>query len=120
MWRVKAKAGIVGHMVDVNTLISKSRLIDFCRRWKVTRVELFGSALREDFSANSDVDFLVTFEEGGSPDFFAFARMQRELEALIGRRVDVMTRRAVEQSPNPERKREILDSVKTIYEEKAA
>jgi len=42
-------------------VIPKERIADFCRRWKITELALFGSVLREDFRADSDVDVLVTF-----------------------------------------------------------
>jgi len=37
------------------------RIAEFCRRWKITELALFGSVLRDDFRPDSDVDVLVTF-----------------------------------------------------------
>jgi predicted nucleotidyltransferase len=111
---------MLGGMVDLNQLIPVERLSHFCQRWKITRVDLFGSALTEDFSEKSDIDLLITFQEGATPGFFGFVEMKMELEELLGRRIDVMTRRSIEKSRNPIRKQEILETAKTIYEEKAA
>lgn len=107
-------------MTDVNQLFPREKLTDFCKAWKITQVDLFGSVLRDDFSEASDIDLLVTFQEGQTPSFFRFVRMKRELEELLGRPVDIMTRPSIERSRNPLRKQEILGSAKTIYEEKAA
>lgn len=70
--------------------ISRSTLADFCRRHHIDRLALFGSALREDFRADSDLDILVEFAPGHTPGW-AFFAMQEELSNLLGRRVDLNT-----------------------------
>jgi uncharacterized protein len=70
--------------------IDRDRIADFCRKHHIRRLALFGSALRDDFRADSDVDVLVEFEEGCVPGF-AFIDLQDELAALIGHRVDLHT-----------------------------
>jgi hypothetical protein len=90
-------------------------LREFCLRWNVAELALFGSALRADFSPDSDVDVLVTFVEGSLPSLFEFARMGDELAALFGRRVDLLTRKSVESSPNYIRRKEILSTAQVIY-----
>lgn len=62
----------------------------FCRRNHIRRLALFGSVLRPDFRADSDVDILVEFEPGHTPGL-AFFRMQQELSELLGREVDLNT-----------------------------
>lgn len=70
----------------------KEKLAEFCRRNHILKLSLFGSALREDFRPNSDVDVLVVFEEGHAPGFFGLARMEEELSGLLGgRKVDLRT-----------------------------
>lgn len=86
-----------------------------CRRWKVLDLALFGSALREDFRPESDVDLLVTFDASAEWSLLDHVRMQQELSDLLGREVDLVSRRAVEGSPNMVRRRAILDSAETIY-----
>lgn len=62
----------------------------FCRGHQIARLALFGSALRDDFTPDSDVDMLVEFEPGHAPGL-AFFAMQDELSRLIGRKVDLNT-----------------------------
>ena len=88
---------------------------EFCERWKVIKLELFGSALRDDFSTASDLDFLVTFADDAKWSLFDFYEMQDELAEILNRKVDLFTRRSVEQSSNPYRKQEILKNAKSIY-----
>lgn len=95
--------------------IPRERLAEFCRKWKVAELSLFGSALREDFGPESDVDVLVTFEPDARPTLFSLQDIEAELAAMFGRPVDVVTRRSIEQSRNPVRRREILSSSKVVY-----
>ena len=70
--------------------IDRDAIATFCRRHHVRRLALFGSVLREDFAPGSDVDVLVEFEPGHVPGL-AFFDMERELSALLGRKVDLNT-----------------------------
>jgi predicted nucleotidyltransferase len=76
--------------VAVHIPIDRKVLADYCRRNHVRRLALFGSVLRDDFAPASDVDVLVEFETGHVPGL-AFFDMERELTALLGRRVDLNT-----------------------------
>lgn len=87
----------------------------FCRRWKIRTLAVFGSALRDDFGPDSDVDVLVTFELFADWSLLDHMQMQEELEALLGRKVDLVNRRAVERSPNWIRRKAILGSAETVY-----
>lgn len=78
---------------------------------------LFGSVLRDDFHDGSDVDVLVTFRAGTTIHLAEWIALGDELQAWLGREVDVMTRRSIEDSPNYLRRRMILDSAQVIYEE---
>lgn len=76
--------------------IDRSALAEFCRRHHVRKLSLFGSVLRPDFSAESDVDVLVEFEPGHVPGFIGLHAMEAELsERLGGRRVDLVTERSL-------------------------
>lgn len=102
--------------INAQIEIPYSGIEDFCRKWNITKFELFGSALRNDFEqGRSDVDVLVTFAPGATPglDFFV---MPDELEKIFGRPVDLSTRRSIEQSRNPLRREAILTSAQTVYE----
>lgn len=61
-----------------------------CRRYKVQELSAFGSAIRSDFRADSDIDLLVQFEPSAKIGFLAFASLQRELSELLGRKVDLV------------------------------
>ena len=89
----------------------KEKLRDFCRKWKVTEFSLFGSVVRDDLGPESDVDVLVTFEEGARRTLFDMVHMEDELVEIFGRPVDLLTRRSIERSRNPIRRDSILTSV---------
>ena len=71
--------------------IDAALLESFARRHGIRRLSLFGSSLRSDFTDRSDVDLLVEFEPDRIPGLFRLASMERELETLIGRPVDLRT-----------------------------
>jgi len=71
--------------------VPKSAVKRFCKKHHVRKLSLFGSVLREDFRADSDVDVLVEFEPGKGPGFLGLARMERKLSAILGRKVDLRT-----------------------------
>ena len=87
----------------------------FCRKWQITRLEIFGSALREDFRPDSDIDFLATFAPDSRLSLFDHVAMEEELAGLLQRDVDLVSRDAVEQSHNPYRWKSILESTHAIY-----
>lgn len=88
---------------------------EFCKRWKIERLELFGSALRPDFGPESDVDILVTFAEGSAWSLLDHVCMEDELAGIIGREVDLVSRRAVARSRNWIRRDGILNGAEPIY-----
>ena len=73
-------------------IIPKDRIADFCRRYHIRRLAVFGSALRDDFGPDSDVDVLVEFELGHVPGFFGLSDMELELSGLFaGHKIDLRT-----------------------------
>jgi predicted nucleotidyltransferase len=101
--------------VHPNLRVSHDDLAAFCRKWKISRLELFGSALRADFDDESDVDILVTFDEGRHPSSGERLDMEEELRAILGREVDLIKRDLVESSENWIRRKRILESARPIY-----
>jgi hypothetical protein len=95
--------------------LDKKSIAEFCRRWKITEFSLFGSVLRDDFRPDSDIDVLVSFSPDAEWGLFEHAAMQEELAAMFNRKVDLITRRAVEHSRNPLRRRIILESAQPYY-----
>jgi predicted nucleotidyltransferase len=73
-----------------NVAIDQAHLAEFCRQHGIRRLTVFGSALRDDFGPDSDIDVLVEFEPGRTPGL-AFFSMQDELSRLFKRVVDLHT-----------------------------
>jgi len=98
--------------VNPNVQLDRDAVAAFCRKWRIRELSIFGSALHEDFSPESDLDFLVSFEPGASWDLFDLVEMKAELEAQYGRSVDLVEKEALR---NPWRKREILKTCEVVY-----
>jgi uncharacterized protein len=102
-------------MAVANIEISDDALAALCRRSRICELALFGSAIRDDFGPDSDVDVLVTFEADAHPTLFDLVGIQDELRELFGRDVDLLTRRGIERSRNPMRRDAILSSAEIVY-----
>jgi predicted nucleotidyltransferase len=96
--------------------VSEAQIADFCRRWEINEFALFGSVLRDDFDAESDLDVLVSFGPDADWSLLDHVQMEHELEGLLGRPVDLLTRRSVERSHNWLRRQEILSTAEVVYE----
>ena len=95
--------------------LSVDQLTEFCRRWKIVELAVFGSVLRSDFKSDSDVDMLVTFAADAQWSLLDHVRMQDELSDLLKRNVDLVSRKGIEKSRNYIRRRAILESSEVIY-----
>jgi predicted nucleotidyltransferase len=93
-------------------VIDRDRIADFCRRWSITELALFGSILRADFRADSDVDVLVTFAPDAPWTMWDLSRMRAELESTFGREVDLVEKKALR---NPYRRQAILADHHVLY-----
>jgi predicted nucleotidyltransferase len=93
------------------------QIAEFCRKWNVSEFALFGSVLRDDFRPDSDVDVLLTWAPESRVSVFEYPEMKEELETIFGRKVDLVSRRGIERSRNPIRKRSILGSARVVYEQ---
>ena len=102
-------------MTKRNIDLPKEQIADFCRRWQITELALFGSVLRGDFDPDSDLDVLVTFASGADWSLLDHLRMEQELTELLGRKIDLLSKRAVEQSHNWIRRLEILNTAQVVY-----
>ncbi len=102
-------------MLALNVQLPEAMLVEFCRRWEVSEFSVFGSVLRDDFRPDSDVDVLVTFAPDAKRGLLALATMKYELEALLSRKVDLVSKRAIEISHNWIRRNEILGTAQVIY-----
>jgi predicted nucleotidyltransferase len=99
----------------MNIEIPHDRIAEFCRKWKIREFALFGSVLRDDFRPDSDVDLLVTYEEGFQPGLSELLDMEEELEAIFGRKVDLVERRLVEENRNYIIRKHILRTMRPVY-----
>ena len=106
----------MAHLEATETLFrQKERIAKLCKSYGVAELSVFGSALRDDFRADSDVDFLVTFEDG---DYGPWMNKLTQLEAELSRLLD----RPVEVVPKEDLKWVIRDRVlaesKVLYDSK--
>jgi len=99
----------------VSIAIDREKIAEFCRRWKITEFALFGSVLREDFRPDSDVDVLVSFASDAHWTLFDMVHMQEELQTILGREVDLVSRRGLEASRNYLRRKAILSSAEVVH-----
>ena len=98
--------------MNAQVQLDQGTLAEFCRRRRVRELSIFGSALRDDFGPESDLDFLVSFEPGATWDLLDLLDMKAELETIFGRAVDLVEKEALR---NPWRKHEILGTREVIY-----
>ena len=80
----------------------------FCRRWRIEAFALFGSILRDDFNESSDVDVLVRWSPSAEWSVLDHLRMERELGELLGRRVEIVSWRALDERATPAARAEIV------------
>lgn len=78
------------------------RLEEFCHRWRIAELRVFGFALREDFRPESDVDVLVRFAPDADWSLMDHVAMEEELAGIVGRKVDLVSERAIERSTKPD------------------
>ena len=98
-------------MSTVKIKIPTENLDTFCQRYQVRRLSLFGSVLRDDFQADSDIDVLVQFEPDARVGFMTLGKMQRELEALFQRPIDLIPQDGLK----PVIREEVLASAQEVY-----
>ena len=91
-------------------LIPYDQVADFARRWKITELALFGSVLRDDFAADSDV--LVSFDPAATWSLWDLTAMEDELTAMIGRKVDLVEKEGLR---NPFRRQHVVTGRLVIY-----
>jgi len=98
-----------------NLGVKASVIADFCHRWKIQQLAVFGSAAGGVLRSDSDIDLLVTFAPDADWTMFDHYRMENELTELFARDVDLVNIRALEENPNPIYHQQILNSAKVVY-----
>jgi hypothetical protein len=102
----------VVNSVNLPINLSSQQVLEFCNRWSIVELALFGSVLRSDFRSDSDIDVLVTFLPTVQWSLLDFVRMQQELEEIFNRPVDIVERDTIH---NPYRKQRIMMENQVIY-----
>ena len=92
--------------------ISNEQLDEFCQRWHVIELALFGSVTRDDYRPDSDIDVMVEFSPDADRNLWDFVDMRDELAEILGRDVDLITKGTIK---NPYRKASIEKDLKVIY-----
>lgn len=96
--------------------VSREKIVDFCKRWKVIEFSFFGSVLRDDFDpVVSDIDILIEFSSSSSWGLFDLVKMEEELSHIFNRSVDLVNKKAIQNSRNWIRKQNILESAEVYY-----
>lgn len=91
------------------------KIAEFCHKWQVAELALFGSILRDDFRPDSDIDILITFSPTAKRGLTETLQMRDELQIILNREVDLIVKAAIERSENWLRRKNILESAKVIY-----
>ncbi|MFA6186254.1 MAG: nucleotidyltransferase family protein [Phycisphaerae bacterium] len=102
-------------MVALNFGVPEEKIADFCRKWKVQQLSVFGSAVSGKLRPDSDIDLLVSFAPAADWSMFDHYRMEDELTGIFAREVDLISRQAIEENSNWICRREIFDNAKVIY-----
>jgi uncharacterized protein len=111
---VNIRGGIVMELADIN--LDEETLAEFCKRYQIVKLEVFGSVVRGKLKKKSDVDFLVTYAPDKKFQPWCYLPEEDEMAALIGRKVDWLFRSTVEASRNPIFRKEVLSTAKVIFE----
>ncbi|OGB63061.1 MAG: DNA polymerase subunit beta [Caldithrix sp. RBG_13_44_9] len=98
--------------MNLRIYIPKDEIIEFCRKWKIKELAIFGSALGKNFGPESDVDVLVVFQDDAKWNLFDHMKAEEELKEIFGREVDLVEKKAIK---NPFRRHHILSNHEVIY-----
>jgi hypothetical protein len=94
---------------------SQQQIEQFCQRWHIVELALFGSVLRDDFRPGSDIDVLVKFAPDFDRGLNETMQMREELVAMFGRSVDLIPKETIERSHNALRRKNILGTARILY-----
>jgi hypothetical protein len=98
--------------VSPKVKFDRQKVAELCRRYGVAELALFGSVLRDDFRAESDVDVLISFNPDAHPSLLELVELREDLKELFGREVDLVERAGLR---NPFRRQAILSTAEVVY-----
>jgi uncharacterized protein len=99
-------------MVKTKIEIPTIKIQEFCRKWQINELSLFGSVLRADFGPKSDIDVMVSFDDKAVWDLFDLVDMIEELKVIFGRDVDLVEKGTIR---NPFRRHSIMANKEVLY-----
>ena len=108
---------MIARLPSLRISLPMEQIAAFCRRWNIARLEVFGSALRDDFQPDSDLDLVATYAPQARRSLLDRVRMKLELEALLRRDVDLLNRRALGKARHHSRAAAILAQAVPLYAE---
>ena len=87
-------------------------VLHLCKKYYIIELSIFGSSIRDDFTQNSDVDILVSFDKNSKITLFDIMELENEFSILLNRKVDIVEKESLK---NPIRKNKILSTREIIY-----
>jgi predicted nucleotidyltransferase len=87
-------------------------VVALCRKYFITELSIFGSSIRDDFTQNSEIDILVSFDNNSKISLFDIMELEKDFTQLINRNVDIVEKESLK---NPIRKNKILSTREIIY-----
>ena len=93
-------------------LLDYSNMVKLCKKYSIIELSIFGSSIRDDFSKDSDVDILVSFDRKSQISLFDIIELENEFSQLLNRDVDIVEKESLK---NPIRKEKILSTREIIY-----
>jgi len=97
--------------MNQNISLNNAFINELCRRYQVRELSIFGSALRDDFDRESDIDLLVDFMPEAQIGYLTLLRMQREFSTILNRRVDLVPKEGLK----PKIRNEVISQAQVIY-----
>jgi predicted nucleotidyltransferase len=102
----------MNHSVQLgDAQIDENKLAELCRNYGVRELSLFGSAVRGEMRPGSDIDIMVEFDPGARIGLLKFESLSEDLEALVGRKVDLVTKRGLKAWIRPQ----VLKEARIVY-----
>ena len=100
------------HTVQLGDVqVDENKLADLCRNYDVRELSLFGSAVRGEMRPGSDIDIMVEFDPGARIGLLKFESLSEDLEALVGRKIDLVTKRGLKAWIRPQ----VLKEARIVY-----
>ena len=87
-------------------------IVQLCKKYFIKELSIFGSSIRDDFTLNSDVDILISFDKNSEITLFDIMDLEKDFSKLINKEVDIVEKEALK---NPIRKSQIMSTREVIY-----